>query len=279
MSVHPAHLISSDQSLTPSGLIPFCAYQTNVAVVGQKISSLPFPVCSPFYPTVLEGELCYAINSTSLTKNKTKEGLKNGLVLVLDLGRQDNTLSTQSLQHDLQSFNFEPEIKQSTSAKIYLNTLARFTSFKSGGYAMVALKRMTGTDNFLGLPDGQKKCQIETYEACWIRRYVESVQSQCGCVPWALSSALSLKNPTFCSPDQSACYTAVSRNITGCRVSCTGLYADVVFTEDKIFRQTTMGAVKELRSDIMEILEEFSSIIRKDIIAKGNPKHILQCVF
>ena len=93
---------------------------------------------------------------------------------------------------------------------------------------------MTGTDILLGLVDGQNKCQIETFEACWTKMYIESVQSQCGCVPWALSSALSLKKPTFCSPDKSACYTAVSRNITDCMVSCTGLYADVQFSEDRL---------------------------------------------
>ena len=237
MSVHPAHLSSSEQSLTASGLIPFCAYQTDVATVGQEEPDLPFPVCSHFYPTVLEGELCYSINITSLTKKKTKEGLKNSLFLVLDLGNPDNSQVSKTLKLDLKSFNLELESKQSTSAKIYLNTLARFTSFKSGSYAISALKRMTGTDNFLELPVGQKKCQIETFEACWTKMYVESVQSQCGCVPWALSSALSLKKPIFCSPDQSACYTAVSKNITGCTLSCTGLYADVQFAEDRILRK------------------------------------------
>ena len=245
MSVHPAHLTSSDQSLTPSGLIPFCAYQTNVTLVGQERPDLPFPVCSQFYPTVLEGELCYAINITSLTKVETKEGLKNGLLLVLDLGNPDNRQVSKSLKHDYQSFNLEPESKQSSSAKIYLNTLARFTTFKSGSYAMSALKKMTGTDNFLGLTVGQKKCQIETYEDCWTKTYIESVQSQCRCVPWALSSALSLKKTTFCSPDQSDCYTAVSRNITGCMVSCTGLYADVQFSEDMLLNKDLTAKGKQ----------------------------------
>ena len=107
-------------------------------------------------------------------------------------------------------------------------------NLKYFNFAMSVLKRMTGTDNFLGLPVGQKECQIETFEACLTKSYVKSVQSQCGCIPWALSSALNLKKPPFCSPDQSDCYKAVSRNITGCMVSCTGLYADVMFTEDRL---------------------------------------------
>ena len=234
MSIHPAHLISPDQYLNPSALIPLCAYQTDVTLVGKNIPDIPFPICSKFYPTLLEGELCYVINISSLTMTKTKEGLRNGLLLVLDLGNPDTSQESMSIKHNFQSINLEPESKQSSLAKIYLNTLARFTSFKSGTYAMSALKQMTGTDSFLALPVGQKKCQIETFEACWTKTYVELVQSQCGCVPWALFSALSLEKPTFCSPDKSACYTAVSSNITGCMVSCTGLYADIDFTEDRL---------------------------------------------
>ena len=35
----------------------------------------------------------------------------------------------------------------------------------------------------------------------------------------------------------SACYTAVSKGRLGCRVSCTGLYADVEFTENDAKKQ------------------------------------------
>ena len=35
----------------------------------------------------------------------------------------------------------------------------------------------------------------------------------------------------------SACYTAVSKSRLGCRVSCTGLYADVEFTENNAKKQ------------------------------------------
>ena len=38
----------------------------------------------------------------------------------------------------------------------------------------------------------------------------------------------------FCSPNASTCYTDVSDETSGCNVSCTGLYADVVFTEDTV---------------------------------------------
>ena len=38
----------------------------------------------------------------------------------------------------------------------------------------------------------------------------------------------------FCSPNASICYTEVLQETSDCDVSCTGLYADVVFTEDTI---------------------------------------------
>ena len=239
VSLHPPHMISSHQDVTPTSLIPFCAYQTEVALVGQERTELPFPVCSHFQPTVLEGQLSYSINISSITKDKTrtKKGLKNGIILVLSPGSQEGTQdqNTGNTRRDkIKYFNFEPKSELSSSASIYINTLASFTDFRAGSFAMSVLKRMRGTDSYLGLPDEEKHCQIETFEDCQTRGYVKEVLAQCGCVPWALSSALSLEDPIFCSPRDSPCYTAVSSNITGCKVSCTGLYADVQFTEDKI---------------------------------------------
>ena len=42
----------------------------------------------------------------------------------------------------------------------------------------------------------------------------------------------------WCSPTASACYTAVGQHVLGleCGVSCTGLYADVAFTEDNLLK-------------------------------------------
>ena len=36
----------------------------------------------------------------------------------------------------------------------------------------------------------------------------------------------------YCSPNASSCYDAVSKDDYGCRVSCTGLYADIYHTDD-----------------------------------------------
>ena len=43
----------------------------------------------------------------------------------------------------------------------------------------------------------------------------------------------------FCLPNASTCYTAISQETFDCDISCTGLYADVVFSEDKILNLKT----------------------------------------
>ena len=53
-------------------------------------------------------------------------------------------------------------------------------------YKMTTLKKMTGTDSFLGLSDDVKDCQIESKERCKNRKLFEKTQQMCGCLPWAL---------------------------------------------------------------------------------------------
>ena len=48
-----------------------------------------------------------------------------------------------------------------------------------------------------------------------------------------------IQDVQFCSPEDSACYTSVSKETSDCDISCIGLYADVVFTEDKILNLKT----------------------------------------
>ena len=87
VSLHPPHLIDSDGKLTPGALIPFCAYQTNLSLLGSTRQDLPFPVCDKFKPTMIEGQLCYSIDlSTNDVQTKNKKG--NSLLLLLDPGTQ-----------------------------------------------------------------------------------------------------------------------------------------------------------------------------------------------
>ena len=70
MSLHPPHLIDSSGSLTPAALIPVCAYQTNMTLLGQTRHDLPFTVCDKFQPTVLEGQRCYELDLSKIGTNK-----------------------------------------------------------------------------------------------------------------------------------------------------------------------------------------------------------------
>ena len=192
MSLYPPHLIDSGGSLTPAALIPFCAYQTNMSLLGQTRPDLPFPVCDQFQPTVLEGQRCYTLDLNSTSKKETKSGLKNGLLLLLDPGRLEPRQKPKpTAPENFLFLNLDPltiESSDRSSARIYLNTLASFTDFREGKYAMSSLKQMAGTGSFLDLPEEKRHCQKQSFETCQALRYVEEVQKICGCIPWSLSS-------------------------------------------------------------------------------------------
>ena len=192
VSLHPPHLIDISGSLTPAALIPFCAYQTNMTLLGQTRQDLPFPVCDQFQPTVLEGQRCYVLDLNSISNKETKSGLKNGLLLLIDPGRLEPRQKPKTIAPEkFLSLNLDPLTMQSSgisSARIYLNTLASFTDFREGKYAMSSLKQMAGTESFIDLPEEKRDCQVQSFETCQALRYVEEVQKTCGCIPWALSS-------------------------------------------------------------------------------------------
>ena len=193
VSHHPPHILdSSIGSLTPAALIPFCAYQTNMTLLGQTRQDLPFAFCSKFRPTVLEGQMCYSLELHSLKKPVSKAGLKHGLLLILDHGQVKETHfeEAEDLDQKTVSLNLEAVSAESSSAQIYINSLHSFTDYRAGGYAMSSLKQMTGTDSFLNLPAGDKKCQLETFEECQTQKYLQEVEQQCGCIPWPLDKAL-----------------------------------------------------------------------------------------
>jgi hypothetical protein len=113
-------------------------------------------------------------------------------LLLLDPGRLEPLQKPKpTTPENFLSLNLDPLTMHSSdksSARIYLNTLASFTDFREGKYAMSSLKQMAGTGSFLDLPEQKRHCQVQSFETCQALRYVEEVQKACGCVPWALSS-------------------------------------------------------------------------------------------
>ena len=202
VSYHAPHLIDSSGSMTPSALIPFCAYQTNTTLLGQTRQGLPFPVCSQFKPTVLEGQLCYSLNLSKIASDKTAAGLDNGILIILDLGtsdKEENRLNERETLGDEKfiSLKMDPFNPSETTAQIYLNTLSSISDYRAGSYALTSLKKMTGTESFLKQSDDNKKCRTQSKEDCQTARYIDIVQKNCGCVPWSLRSALTIKVGLF----------------------------------------------------------------------------------
>ena len=75
-----------------------------------------------------------------------------------------------------------------SSTTIHIGTLRQFTDYRAGRYAMSGLKKMTGTESFMGLSDGVKSCQTQPMEECVTQRYIDVVLKECGCIPWYLSN-------------------------------------------------------------------------------------------
>ena len=135
-------------------------------------------MCDKFKPTILEGQLCYTLEIAKLDRKPTKSGKANGLFLLLD--PYPYQLSSDS--------NWDGNVQNQQSYKVYIHTLAPFTTNKAGSFAMNALKRMTATKNFLELPDIKKSCMVHKREDCQTKKYLQQVESNCGCRPWALKN-------------------------------------------------------------------------------------------
>ena len=88
LASHPVHLINTkDNSIFPSALVPFCAFNTKLSI-STPLTILPeeeFPICTSFLPTSLDSQLCYKLN---LNTTSSREGRKNGLVLLLDMNEE-----------------------------------------------------------------------------------------------------------------------------------------------------------------------------------------------
>ena len=132
-------------------------------------------MCDKFEPMILEGQLCHSLDVMKFMKRSTRAGKTNGLRILLDPNPfRLNVIGESKLNDHTQAF------------KVYVHTLAQYTAFGPGEYAMTALKRMTGTDSFKQLPDRQKNCQVHNREDCETKRFLDQVKSTCNCVPWVL---------------------------------------------------------------------------------------------
>ena len=188
---HPVHLINRAGMTMPSAFIPFCAYKTSLKSMGEYVDHLKFPICRNFTPTLLNGELCYTVNLASFIseETKTEEGRDGELMLLLDynLERSVQAKSLQTNEADetdkISLENVQGFGEAEPQARIYIHTLTGFTGFGAGSYVMSSLKHITTTNNFLGLSEETRSCQIEGTAMCRSRDYLERGTNGCGCVP------------------------------------------------------------------------------------------------
>ena len=180
LSLHPVHLTADREgNLPPSALVPFCSYQGESSLLGRQLPEMGnLTVCDKFRPTILEGQLCYTLDSALFKEVSTKSGKSNGLLLLIDdpNSNQMKEKSKAPLGSKLDDKNF----------KVFIHTLAQYTTFGPGSYMMTSLKKMTGTPSFNQLPDHQKECFLHNREECQTQKYLDQVQKACKCMPWAL---------------------------------------------------------------------------------------------
>ena len=184
LSLHPVHLTPDKEgNLPPSALVPFCSYQGESSLLGRQLPQMEnLTVCDKFRPTILEGQLCYSLDIAKLVEKPTKSGKTDGLFLLLDPNPYKINLLNTKVKY------VEDSKTGDQSFKVFIHTLAQYSTFGPGSYGMSALKRMTGTKNFEELPDHQKKCVVHNREECQTQTYLEAVQRECNCTIWALQT-------------------------------------------------------------------------------------------
>ena len=159
-SLHPPHL--TETKGLPA-LIPFCAYGGNMTILGENINGLDFPWCNAFKPTILDGEVCYALNINTLVSKGSmvsKAGRGKGLLLAIDNGISVEPQQDKDIIEIKKGFIRTELVGTGKRARLHILTSHRYKDSRSGIYTLKDLKQMTGTENFLAMSDDMKKCQL-----------------------------------------------------------------------------------------------------------------------
>ena len=181
MSLHPVHLTKNNEGqLPPSALIPFCSYQLDGKLLGKE----NLTICDKFQPKILDGQLCYSLDVANFGESPAGQGAAKTLFLLLD--QHPNPSNSVEIDNLAQKQYNDP-----SNFKIYIHTLAQYSGYGRGDYNLNSLKRITATESFKQLPDNQKHCQVHNREKCQTQKFLEHVQNNCRCTPWALMSEYS----------------------------------------------------------------------------------------
>ena len=201
ISNHPVHILDNEEEFSPSSFIPFCSFGEEF--IGSKVNEFDIPVCNIFKPRIYFDQICYEADLQKLKESKKiEEQLELGLTLVLDYNeeRQLNfNVTPKKVSNGLKAFYNN----DGDSVSIYLDTISmkygsNFNTaynlyvdpvrlFGEGQFNLNNMKEISVTDSFLGLSRDTRNCQnIETYNDCKTRLYVDTLRKECGCLPLSL---------------------------------------------------------------------------------------------
>lgn len=182
------HLLESEEGLPPFSLIPFCAYQGQLDLLGQNVSHFPtMSVCSQSSPTIVDGMLCHTLAPSGL---ETKQGEEYGAVFMID--GNPVTSDPNLLEKYVSNGNEENTWKSDDSAsrneaEVYIPTLSRFKGPARGHFSLTGLKRISATRTVLEQIGSSGGCSLQSFDECHEEIFHERLSKECGCIPFSLS--------------------------------------------------------------------------------------------
>ena len=117
--------------LSPSAFIPFCELAGDASLLGRRVAGFDVPVCDKFEPTVVEGQICYRLETDRYFKQLRREGggdgKEEGLTLLLDYNEERSIQQPRDLtQQEEESFMAAiVALQQRHKARVILETISQ----------------------------------------------------------------------------------------------------------------------------------------------------------
>ena len=131
---HPVHIVTKDNTVSPSAFIPFCDFGGNMSAMGVQINTeyreeyrvnFSDPVCNSFQAKILNDQLCYEVDLQKFSDVNNIHGeLKLGFNFLLDYN-EDRQVTLDQVIHK-KSFSLANSFDESDRghhAIVYLDTI------------------------------------------------------------------------------------------------------------------------------------------------------------